>query len=118
MGKRSRERKSWPRRHDDASGRSHRRPHTVRRWVCADSVVDGKVQLACADGMLITCSDGLQRCPHHKVLFDKARLEQRAQAAAAARHAPPDLVVVHKGAAVGPTSVQPAGQIVHPPRVG
>lgn len=46
MGKRSRERKQWPKRHDAPTR------HTVRRWVCADCGAARPV------GTLIACEDG------------------------------------------------------------
>ncbi len=56
MGKRSQARTPWPKRQQQPAG------HTWRLWVCADCL---------RPTQLVTCADGKQRCPAHKVQFDQ-----------------------------------------------
>ncbi len=103
MGKRSQSRTKWPTRHDapcsthDEHGhpvaKDWTHPHTVRRWICAGCRKE--VQL-------VNCADGAKRCPSCKAAFDRER--EASQSAPIVAPSPP--------------LIQPAGQLVTPPRVG
>lgn len=97
MGKRSRSKTPWPKRHDTET------KHTVRKWICAGCRKETQ---------LLNCADGAKRCPRCKAAFDRER--ERLASQPVVTEAP----MIQTPGPLVPAEIQPAGQVVVPPRVG
>ena len=65
MGKRSRERRTWAKKHEAPAG-----PRMVRVWVCVDCRKQGCQLVNCSDSRMrcVTCNAAFKRLPERSVV--------------------------------------------------